>query len=231
MMFFGGDPSEVPFVMFDIQHLIIIGIFIGGLVFIYFSRKHNVSRKVEIGAGLSLVMFEVAHHFWLLFHGRWEIDYALPLHLSSISVILIIILLFTRSRWLFEIAFLVGIGGAVQAVMTPVLVYGWPHFRFIHFFYTHVGVIWVVFYFLWHKKFPLRAWSIVKAMVFLNVLLPLIWLVNLRTGGNYWFIMEKPSGASLLDVLGPHPWYILGMEAAALVLFTLLWAVFGRKRT
>lgn len=230
-MFFGDDPAAVPFTMFDFQHIAAIAVFFAGVILIYFSRHFHVPRKVEIGTAVSLLAFEAAFQIWFLAHGNWEIRYSLPLDLSSISVILIIILLFTRNKKLFEIAFLVGIGGAIQAVITPVLTYGLPHFRYIHFFYTHIAVIWVVFYFLWHKKFPLTKWSILKALVFLNVLLPFIWLLNVQTGGNYWFIMEKPSGASLLDFFGPHPWYILGMEAAAVVLFSLLYLVFGCKRS
>jgi hypothetical integral membrane protein (TIGR02206 family) len=57
--------------------------------------------------------------------------------------------------------------------------------------------------------------------------------VNRLTGGNYLFLSRKPEGGSLLDLLGPWPWYILSLEAVALLLFTILYLPFviGRSRT
>lgn len=226
-MFFGGEPSLTPFTMFSLQHLLMIVLMIAGLIVLYATKNRKNSRVFEISIAFSLIIFEIFYHVWLLTTDQWRIHHALPLELSNFSVFLAIILLFNRNRTLFEIAFLVGIGGALQAVATPVLSYGWPHFRFIHFFYTHIAVIWIVFYFLWHYRFPLTFVSVVKAMLFLNILLPFIWFVNVQTGGNYWFIMEKPKGDSLLDLFGDHPWHILGMEAAAVVMFSLLVLLFG----
>ena len=45
---------------------------------------------------------------------------------------------------------------------------------------------------------------------------------NLLTGGNYMFLREKPSTASLLDVMGPWPVYIAVAAAVGLALFALL---------
>ncbi len=50
-----------------------------------------------------------------------------------------------------------------------------------------------------------------------------VYFINLALGSNYLFIMHKPETASLLDVLGPWPWYILSMEALGFVIFFLLY--------
>ncbi|GEL08211.1 TIGR02206 family membrane protein [Salisediminibacterium halotolerans] len=232
-MWFAGDNSEVPFTTLGAEHNIMIVVFVFGCTVVYLTRgliAPRLQRPIEVGIAVSLILFESGYHIWAVFHGNWDVRFSLPLELSSSSVILTIVLLLYRNEKLFQIVFLIAIGGAIQAIVTPVLGYGFPHFRYWHFFYTHIAVIWVVFYFLWHRAYPLPFISVIKAMIFLNILLPFIYGVNLLTGGNYWFIMEKPAGGSLLDILGPHPWYILGMEGAAVVLFTLLWLLFGTRR-
>jgi uncharacterized membrane protein YwaF len=45
------------------------------------------------------------------------------------------------------------------------------------------------------------------------------------------FLREKPEAASLLDLMGPWPWYILSGALLALALFAALDAPFrGRRR-
>ena len=55
-------------------------------------------------------------------------------------------------------------------------------------------------------------------------------LLNLLLGSNYFYIMRKPPTASLLDYLGPWPWYILVCEGIVLVLFLLVYAPVGVMR-
>ena len=42
------------------------------------------------------------------------------------------------------------------------------------------------------------------------------------SGGNYMFTRAPPPTGSLLDMLGPWPWYLLACEAVALVAFSAL---------
>jgi len=69
-------------------------------------------------------------------------------------------------------------------------------------------------------------------MLALNVFLLVAIVVNLSIDANYLFICQKPSTASLLDHLGPWPWYVLGAEVAALANFALAytpWLIIDRR--
>jgi uncharacterized membrane protein YwaF len=56
---------------------------------------------------------------------------------------------------------------------------------------------------------------------------------NVSMGTNYGYLVDTPSTASPLDLLGPWPWYVLAAMAMILlawaVIFTLPWEL-GRRR-
>ena len=49
-------------------------------------------------------------------------------------------------------------------------------------------------------------------------------------GTDYFFLRAKPADPSLLDFLGPWPWYILSTEGVALILFLLIYLPVRRSR-
>ena len=132
-------------------------------------------------------------------------------------------MLIFNSRRLLQIVYFIGIGGAMQAMLTPALDYGFPHYRFIEFFAAHIAIILAVLYMVWVEQFRPTLKSVFLTMGFLNLLLIVVGSINFLIGGNYMFLARKPETASLLDVLGPYPWYLLSLEVVAFVLFLLLY--------
>jgi hypothetical integral membrane protein (TIGR02206 family) len=66
-----------------------------------------------------------------------------------------------------------------------------------------------------------------RVLIWSNVYMLFVGIVNALIGSNYMFIAHKPETASLIDVLGPWPWYILALEAIGFVLFLLLYLPFA----
>lgn len=232
MEWFGIDNLKFPFTMFTLQHLIVIFVFLCSCYAIYFFRKplqKKNLRQAEITIAVSLILFELFYHFWQIYNGVWLAYQSLPLDLCSIGIILCIFLLFTGNKIVYELLLFIALLGATQAILTPVLDLGFPHFRFLHFFYTHFAMIWTVLYFTWVKNYRPTLRSVGKIFIFLNLLLPVILLTNHFTGGNYMFLSRKPETASLLDFLGPHPYYIFSLEALLIGLSLIVWLIFREK--
>ncbi|MEK4487213.1 TIGR02206 family membrane protein [Psychrobacillus sp. FSL H8-0484] len=225
---------EPSFEMFSMTHFSSILVLVCLIFLLYLTRKKwSIKMEkmllIERLFALSLLLMEVLYHVWLFQADRWNWSNSLPLELCSISLVMTIFLLCTGNKHVYDFVFYAGIGGALQAVATPVLDLSFPHFRYFHFFYTHFGIIATALYFTWMKGYRPTFKGIIKTMVALNVLLPIIYGVNTFFQGNYMFLRSKPTNGSLLDFLGPYPWYILSLEIVAFFIFVCLWLLF-RKR-
>ena len=200
------------------------------LLLFIFRRKlsvfSNKRQLIERLVAVTLLVMDFFYHVWLIQSDRWQLSSALPLELCSLSLLLTIVLLWTGNRKIYPFVFFAGIGGALQAVATPVLDMGYPHFRFFHFFYTHFGIILTALYFTWVRGYRPTFKGVLYTLLVLNILLPVILLVNKLVDGNYMFLQRKPSSGSILDFLGPYPWYLLSLEAIAFLIFTILWLIF-----
>ena len=67
--------------------------------------------------------------------------------------------------------------------------------------------------------------SIWRAWLVTNGYAAVVAAANWMLGTNFGYLAAKPTQPSVLDYLGPWPWYILGMEVLALVLFFLSFSV------
>jgi hypothetical integral membrane protein (TIGR02206 family) len=222
----GIEPS---FAMFSTEHVMAIVMLLLSLFLLFLTK--NILHKQERIFAMSLLTMEIFYHIWMATTGRWSLSSSLPLELCSISLLVAIALLWTGNRRLYMFVFFAGIGGAIQAIGTPVLDVGFPHFRYFHFFYTHIGIILTALYFTWIKGYRPTFRGIVSTMIVLNILLPFIFFVNQLFDANYMFLRMKPENGSLLDVLGPYPWYILSLEAVAFIIFALLWLAFRKRKS
>lgn len=228
MDWFGLSNKSFDFDMFSRSHFIVLVIFIliTAVIFLYRKKLNgNKSRRTEIGVIFSLILFEITNHLWMYVNGVWKIGRSMPLELCNIGLILCVILLLTRNKFVFELLFFIAILGATQAIFTPALKYDFPHFRFFHFFYAHMIIVWVSLYFTWTKGYYPTFRSVIKLIVFINLLLPVILFVNKWTNGNYWFLRHKPKSSSFLDVLGPYPWYIFSLESLLIVFSLMAWLI------
>ena len=232
MDWFSKSYEAFEFHMFSASHITVWVILAATvlLTFLYRSRFTEVtSRRVEVSLAFILILLEASYHGWMLRTGTWSVSHALPLELCSLSVFLTVALLLTRQKVLYDILLFIGVLGASQALITPYLYFDFPHFRFFHFFGTHSIIFWTPLYFTWIRGYRPTLSSVIRTMLFLNLLVPPVLLINKLTNGNYLYLAHKPETASLLDLLGPYPWYIVSLEGVAFLLSLGIWLLFKEK--
>ncbi|GHH96662.1 YwaF family protein [Neobacillus kokaensis] len=232
MEWFGGSNKNYQFEMFSDSHFAILALLLIVSIGIFLLKKKLGAinlQAAEIGLSASLIMLEITYHLWMISTSTWNSSHSIPLELCNISFFLTILLLITKKKLFYEILLFTGLLGASQALVTPLLSYDFPHFRFFHFFCTHLMMIWVPLYFTWVKGYRPTIWSVVKLLVFLNVLMPVVMFINKLVAGNYMFLSQKPNSSSLLDFLGPYPLYIISMEGLLIVLSLIVWLAFREK--
>jgi len=226
--------SSNSFTAYSTAHLAALMIFALLLAALFLSRHWLRDRRrcaiTRYALAAVLMLCELSLNAWYLSENMFDVSSTLPLELCTVSLYMCVAMLLLRSRAVFQIVYFTGIGGAMQAILTPVLYYDFPHYRFIEFFAAHFAIILAVLHMVWVEGFRPTMKSIAVTMVFLNLLAGVVYAVNIVTGGNYMFLSRKPETASLLDFLGPHPWYLLSLEGVVLILCLLLYLPFAGKK-
>jgi len=231
--FFVKDYTGGAFELFGPAHLAaLVLVLLFNLVMVA-SRKRFTERGKTIfrnGLAALLVINEVAWHLWNYFTGQWTIQTMLPLHLCSVLVWVSAYMLLTRSFAIYEFAYFLGIGGAIQALLTPDAgIYGFPHFRFLQTMLSHGAIVTAAIYMTLVEGYRPYWSSVVRVAIWGNVYMAAVGLVNWLVGSNYLFIARKPATPSLIDVLGPWPWYIISLEAVAILMCLLLYLPFALR--
>lgn len=217
---------------FSIPHLVAMGIILMLCIALFACRtafKNERSKRRFSYILAAFITFQQASiYIWYTISGEWSAEVTLPLQLSDLSLFLSIAVLLTKQQFLSELLYYWGMGGVTQAILTPDIgSYTYPHFVFYQFFVSHGVILLVCIYMIAVEKFRPSPRSVLRTFLIINLYAILILPVNQLTGGNYLFLSRKPIGGSLLDFLGPWPWYLLSLEAVALLLFTLLYLPFA----
>lgn len=232
MQLFEQNNSSYSFEIFSTSHLVMVALFLFGCFFLYFVRHRLAGHKtiMRVIFLLLLLFLEGSYHYWLWIGGEWDVSFALPLHLCSISVLLCMLLLILQKRLLFQLTYYIGIAGATMAILTPELFFGYPHFRYFQFFLIHIIIVWTALLYIFSFKFSPTSKGVVTAFISLNIFASVAAVINYVTGGNYMFLSHKPATGSVLDFFGPYPYYILVLEGVALLLFVLMYLPFKSRR-
>lgn len=222
--YFTFSNEVASFALFSKEHIAAIGVLLAIYLLLYLKsdalKSEKADKAMRFLTAAALILQEISLNAWRISAGLWSAADSLPFHLCGILVMVCPIMLVTGSYKIYEIAYFWGLAGATQAILTPDIgVYGFPHYRFYQFFVSHGLIVFAILYMTFVHGYRPSFKSFLKSFAALNLMLPIIGLINYFTGGNYFFIARKPETASIIDYLGNWPWYILSLELIGFVLF------------
>ena len=194
-------------------------------------------RPRQIASGLlafaCLASYSLNQLGWSTCGDPIALDNSLPLHLCDIAAIIAGFALLTRQPTLRELTYFWGLAATVQGIVTPAVGYGFPHPVFLTFFWQHFAIVGAALFLPlalgWHPRRPLHH-TVLRVVLWTELYLVVMLPVNFLLGTNFGFLARKPDNPSLLDHLGPWPWYILSLHLVAFLLLAMLALPFARRQ-
>ena len=128
-------------------------------------------------------------------------------------------------QFLFDCAYVLGFGGALQAIITVdltgvynaigIFTLNWQHSIII------LNVLWLIF--AYDKRFSSK--GIFNAFLFINIIILPIGLINYILDANYMFICNAPNVNNVL-LRGEWPYYLVWLEFIYFIYIIVLWIPF-----
>ena len=224
--------SEAAFQRYGPAHLVVIVLTITLpfllAAFAHKSRWPRGERVIARVLALLLGINYVGYAIYLSAIGATTWEKELPLQLCDWAMVAIIVAFLTgRERWL-EVAYFWGIGGTVQAIITPDLHYAFPDVRFMSFFVGHSGIVIGIIFLMVVRGFRPHFNSIWRTFAWTEFYFVITITVDLITGANYGYLLHRPEAASLLSFLSDNRVvYLLQLHLLALIFFGALYLPFA----
>jgi hypothetical integral membrane protein (TIGR02206 family) len=221
-----------PFSLFESAHLVILLVIVAVNLWLLRFKDAPENTRIAVRWTMAIILWvnEAAWHAWNLYLGTWNIQAMLPLHICSVLIWLSGFMLIFRNYPIYEFVYFLGIGGGLQALLTPdVGIYNFPHFRFLQAFVGHGLLLTSGIYMTTVEGFRPTWKSMLRVIVISNIYMVIIYFVNSSIGSNYLMVNGKPAVKSLLDVLPDWPWYLIHVEIIGILTCLILYLPFVIK--
>lgn len=217
------------------EHLVVLGVtVVAAVLLVIWARRAQDTRPIEAAlrvSGWVLLAVTVLWTAWGFLPANWNVNESLPFHFSDAARFVTAVALITRAGWAIAISYFWGLTLNLQSVLTPDLNYfQLPALEFALYWFLHIAVLLAPIVLVWGLGYR-PSWKGFGAAYAATALWAGIAIaVNSVTGANYAYLSRAPAGASLLDVLGPWPVYIVWEGALIAIVWALMtWPWNGRR--
>jgi hypothetical integral membrane protein (TIGR02206 family) len=218
----------------SVEHLVPLALLVVAAVLLCVAARRAPGRWIDAVTAIIALVLVIAELSWqpyVLANHAWSVGASLPVQLCDVGGFVAAAALLWRQLLLVEIAYFWGLGGTVQAVLTPDLGdQHFPSFPYLQFYVTHDLVILAALFLVIGLALYPRPGAVRRIFLLTVAFAVLVGLIDLATGGNYMYLRQVPGSGSLLNFMGPWPWYIAAGAVLTLVVLAILNAPFGLSR-
>lgn len=209
------------------EHLLALGVIAVAVTALVVAARKSPGRWLKVLA-IVLVVDEVSWWVYLLAGGvpGSKLAQSLPLQLCDVAIFIAAAALWTRNQLLVEVTYFWGVAGTLQALLTPDLPQHFPSYPYWQYYIAHGGVVAAALLLVVGMRLHPRRSAVARVAAITVAYAGLVFVVDLVTLSDYMYLRAKPSSATLLDVLGPWPVYILSASLIGIALFVILDAPF-----
>ena len=166
----------------------------------------------------------------------WSVRESLPLHLCDIAIAVTVVALIGAANQnsrrpqpsiAYELAFYWGLGGTLQAILTPDLEQAFPSPRFFTYFIGHGTIVISAVALTLGIGMRPRPWSALYVWLITNATALPVLAANYFLGSNYMFLCGAPSASTVLNYLGEWPWpYLFLLDLLALAIMSACYGLY-----
>ena len=217
-----------PFEIFGTVHLLTILSIVLVAIFLpkFYKNKSDeqisLMRKIVAGIIAAHVIISPYKDLYLL-ADPYDWRETIPLHMCDLSEIFLVWFLLGGPRLLYTCAFFWGLGGATMAILTPDISH--HDLDYIFFMIGHgMIIVGIMYATVTLGNRPYAKDIVTVSLITTLVLLPIVYVINLILGepANFWYLIAKPEGASLMDVFPDPPLHLLVTTPLAIAVFYLI---------
>ena len=208
---------------FSLPHIAALAVLVlASLAALWSARRGRATLAITTALALIILLAWAGEYVADGVNGTFSAKYTLPLQLTDAVSAAAIVALTTRSRLAVELTYFWSLSASLQALLTPDLAQNFPSIYYFTYFGYHIGAVVAALMLV----FGLRLYPRPKA-AFRVFAITVLWAAvaaigDLITGGNYMYLRAKPVHNSLLNAMGPWPWYIASTAALALAMLLAL---------
>lgn len=208
------------FEIFSLMHLVTLFLFFfTAWWLVYYRQALRAYQKImKWTLFFTLLACEVTYHVWLVLTNQWDVS-NLPLQLCSLSTFIALFLFLKPNQKAFWLLYFIGTIPPILSMVTPDMVYQFPHYRYIKYFLHHSAIPLAVLYFILFEEYRVPKKAVLTGFLTLNVIAVPVFFLNLLLGTNFFYLASPTETKTLLSFFGNGAWYYVTLEAAALVVF------------
>ncbi len=224
-----------PFILFGNIHIITIVGILAVTIFLplIYKEKSDAQKSVitKIIAYIILAHLIISPFKDLyILENPYDWREVLPFHMCDLSEIFLAWFLLGGPKILYKCAFFWGIAGATAAIITPDI----PHhdLDYVFFMIGHgMIVIGVMYATIALNNRPYAKDILTVSFITACILLPITYIINLILGepANFWYLMAKPAGTSLMDIFPEPPFHLLVLVPLAITVFFVIYTPYFIK--